>query len=117
VDDRELLQLAAKAYGIYLPNGCYESKYGLEVLSPRATRFWWHPLNNDGDALKLAVDLDIDVVFYREERTVQAIAILDPKRPDEGGTFTEGWGSDKLAATRRAIVRAAAAMADNQGGV
>jgi Fe-S-cluster containining protein len=52
VDDRELLQLAAKAYGIYLPNGCYESKYGLEVLSPRATRFWWHPLNNDGDALR-----------------------------------------------------------------
>jgi hypothetical protein len=56
----------------------------------------WAPLTDDGDALRLAVKLNINVFIYGNETSTGTIGVV--------GT---GWGS-KEANTRRAIVRAAA---------
>jgi hypothetical protein len=110
MDDRDLLESAAKAVG-YKPHGWDEDINRLLVEDDQGPGRPWNPLRDDGDALRLAVKLHIDMVFHvgDDELTVQGIAPA-PGNPDEGWTFTEGWGDDKEAATRRAIVRAAAAI-------
>lgn len=52
MNDRELLELAAKAAGLNVGTG--EGAY--DDLK------WWNPLQNDGDALRLAVQLGIGVL-------------------------------------------------------
>lgn len=103
--DRELLEFAAKAAG-----------YKVDFNNEQWDKFWvmdtgfWNPLTNDGDALRLAVKLDIEL--YQGD-------------DDGAAIFTGYWGkskrsymtklfcvqpadSDPYAATRRAITRAAA---------
>lgn len=85
--DRELLELAAKAAGVDYKGW---------------DREWtWNPLTDDGDALRLAVKLRIDVCsdddFIAAEGPLSYVAAHEPRD-------VEGY-----AATRRAIVRAAAA--------
>lgn len=95
--DRELLELAAKAGGII---GEYESwtgqgfKDGIrQVLNGAKCLRPWNPRTDDGDALRLAVSLDLfsHPRFFHERDVLM---------------FTEN--IQKLEATRRAIVRAAA---------
>ena len=62
----------------------------------------WNPLKNDGDALRLAVMLRLDVDCEHDPIAVGR---------DEIGV-REPWGVDPYAATRRAIVRAAAALTE-----
>lgn len=98
-DDRELLKRAAKAAGLTLafwPHGVYAERDGAPV-------FHWNPLDLDGDALRLAVALEMDV-FVRGGRWSEAVCPMSP-------AIKEPHGADPLAATRRAIVRAAAAVA------
>lgn len=61
----------------------------------------WEPLADDGDAFRLAVALNISIS--------QSPFGVDCGNYGEGVTF-EGWGDDRLSATRRAIVRAASAL-------
>ena len=62
----------------------------------------WNPLTDDGDALRLAVKLGISVLY--SDFTGEAEA-----RWNRGAyRLTEYGPDDPLAATRRAIVRAAA---------
>jgi len=70
----------------------------------------WNPLDDDGDALRLAVKLNIDVFFHasRVEGHV-AGGRIPPVRAIE----REDYGDDPLTATRRAIVRAAAEIGRN----
>ncbi|MFM2007587.1 MAG: hypothetical protein RLZZ09_3242 [Pseudomonadota bacterium] len=82
--DRELLEVAARAAGIDLLRGPYIT---------------WNPLTDDGDALRLAVCLWITVTQF----TKHVRAEVDGQ-PD----LHEPHGPDPYAATRRAIVRAAA---------
>lgn len=85
--DRELLELAAKAVGehpISLATSPYKS---------------WNPLTDDGDALRLAVQLRLDIHVDGNLTEVQG--------PFDG-FFTEAHLGDPCAATRRAIVRTAA---------
>ena len=94
--DRELLELAAKAAGIG------------PVNFDRARRDWgWNPLTDDGDALRLAVkisaDVCIDVIDHDTQRPIKSTAVYS-----ETGSEIEPHGDDPCAATRRAIVRAAA---------
>lgn len=102
--DRELLELAAKAAGIHvvswdnvgscwIPTGCHNE------LKP------WNPLVSDGDALRLAVKLGIDVYLSGSiDGAVNAFfSDTQVKEPVAGDSF---------AATRRAIVRAAASLAE-----
>ena len=93
--DKELITLAAKAAGVG-----YADKEGKFVPFVPET---WNPLTDDGDALRLAVKLRL-------------VVDID----DEGGEafvrkpwcseceITEAFLDDPYAATRRAIVRAAA---------
>lgn len=107
--DRELLELAAKAAGHTLHaihdyedgSGCY----GVVMSDGYAMDF--DPVNDDGDALRLAVKLKI----HPQTFTGYTIAQY---RPDEDFDWVdlEEWCDDPYAATRRAIVRAAAAIGE-----
>ncbi len=99
--DSELLELAAKAAGIEL-----RFLSGVTPFSDGPDRVGeWNPLTNDGDALRLAVKLRIDLVHTNiHSPQVHGMADLKVQVCEESGI-------DPYAATRRAIVRAAAAMA------
>lgn len=103
--DRELLELAAKAIGGEFHSGHLSTDGGIE---------WdeWNPLFSDGDALRLAVKLRLSIStphgHYRATAQSQ-----DRKR---GVMANDGDDSlndtDPYAATRRAIVRAAASIGE-----
>jgi hypothetical protein len=94
--DRELLELAAKAAGSEIWTDADGNLYTGE---PERL---WDPLADDGDALRLAVRLDIQI--WRRPSGVEGIhrgsVLTQPQ--------TEPLKPDPYAATRRAIVRAAA---------
>lgn len=93
MNDRELLELAAKAEGHDVE--FHES--GLVFLGSRFDDLLWNPLHNDGDALRLAVNLDMLEPARRSYSIFQQYLVyemMQGMRPSE--------------ATRRAIVRAAA---------
>lgn len=94
--DRELLELAAKAAGIPLKPD-FKERFDYYI----ADRMMWNPLTDDGDALRLAVKLVLLVEVLPNSVTVA---------PMRGGIVNEEHGSDPYAATRRAIVRAAAEL-------
>jgi len=97
--DKELLELAAKAAGIidghWLGDcfwvGAYDGGYE------------WNPLTDDGDALRLAVKLELTIGKPFEHKI--ALVWLDDITSFAGNSEKEG---GIYAATRRAIVRAAA---------
>ena len=92
--DRELLELAARAAGIINVFAC---DAGGRELEP-----WWNPLTDDGDALRLAYTLGLDVdmcacwIQYDFEEDMESLEF-------EGGSLEN---------VRRAIVRAAAAIGE-----
>jgi hypothetical protein len=96
--DREILELAAKAAGLRLfiwgakgaENYCIKNADG----SPGDR---WNPLTDDGDALRLAVRLSLDI---HVDSNLTEVIYLD--------ATTEAHLNDPYAATRRAITRAAA---------
>lgn len=102
-EQRRLLELAAKAAGM---KARYFADHwpGLKVFGdPRP----WSPLTDDGDALRLAVKLGIDVVISASNPARTAAC------PDIGCDYLEeDHGTDPYAATRLAIVRAAAAIGE-----
>ena len=102
-NDRELLEQAAKAAAYEIDfdgpvNGWYVNGYD-ENGDPAA---WWNPLTDDGDALRLAVKLGmmLKVVSGYVVATVNGESCYEQLNPDP------------YAATRRAIVRAAAAIGE-----
>lgn len=102
-DDRELLELAAKAAGII--GKWYESIYesGYE-LPDGCNQPLWNPLTDDGDALRLAVKLNMPIW----ECAQYGRAMAEVRYGAARGEYWEPVGDDPYAATRRAIVRAAA---------
>lgn len=96
--DKELLEKAAKAI-----NGGAWHPLTHDTPGRRA----WNPLTDDGDALRLAVQLHIST-YIAPSGMVMAIS------HDGKANFKEDSPADPLAAIRRAIVRAAAALADAQ---
>ncbi len=118
ITDRELLELAAKAAGVrhvVYSNG-YSGALGLMQLdlADRQT-IAWSPLADDGDALRLAVRLEVELTFSTARKTVYAQTkhLLGISKDGEASYqaheyFKEPYGQDKDAATRRSIVRAAA---------
>ena len=102
MSDRELLKDAAKAAGLSLSN-CDDSVWDEE----RADFVGWNPLTDDGDALRLAVKLGMCVDTDWNGGANAGNANIDFSDPEYG--YQEGQGkNDPYAATRRAIVRAAA---------
>ena len=113
MSDKELLELAAKAAG-----------YSVEWIERRVARIGafkqmqherrdgfvmagkeWNPLTDDGDALRLAVRLNIDFKAYD---TVVRTWVGDFTTQKVISSVEEICGVDPYAATRRAITRAAA---------
>ena len=90
--DRELLELAAKAAGYeYAKNGGYIVVDGIPGN--------WNPLSDDGDALRLAVRLEMDVSLGLRGAVIEQ---------GHGHKVQDIDDDDPYAAARRAIVRAAA---------
>lgn len=104
MNDRELLELAAKAVGIE-PASYMGRDVGWYV--PGRGVGSWNPLTDDGDALRLAVQLRIDVVFSNEIHPMHAHHQVTAWYGDNADRVDE-FMRDPMAATRRAIVRAAA---------
>jgi hypothetical protein len=100
MSDREMLEFAAKAAGIDLQ----ETEDGFEADFDDSRV--WNPLADDGDALRLMVSIGIRDYFGLEvqKHCVQATCF----EPWEHCEYEEYKNQDPLAATRRAIVRAAA---------
>ena len=99
--DRELLEMAAKAAGAEFEVSDEDGVYLHQPIG--GVSGFWNPLTDDGDALRLAVKLSIAPVFDPRFSVVHADPIgtvLDAVSVD--------YGTDPYAATRRAIVRAAA---------
>ena len=100
--DRELLELAAKAAGYEVLDW-----HGERYMTIDGDRlFPWNPLADDGDALRLAVKLKIDTLHRREVWATIA---------GKGLQLSEAFDEDPNAATRRAIVRAAAEIGRAMG--
>jgi len=95
MNDKELLELAAKAAGIEI-HGWYgedDTPYLWADIGPDDV-IQWNPLTCDSDALRLAVKAHIDVC--------ESVAWY------YGADNDPDYAADPYAATRRAIVRAAA---------
>lgn len=121
--DRELIQAAANAAG--LKGYIYEWIQGPAFIAPadpnvpRSGPVTYDWLNDDGDALRLAVELHIRIAVNR------AVGLNVPgsvtvEYPDADGFYfalgeavTQG---DPYAATRRAVVRAAAEISRSEAG-
>lgn len=104
--DRELLELAAKAAGIDLSAG-FSLRLNAFYVEPKeetGAYVGWNPLTDDGDALRLAVNLRLEPRFLDLDHPV------GPPRVTFHNVsgLVELAGNDLMAATRRAIVRAAA---------
>ena len=99
--DRELLEMAAKAAGMKVtsyPDGVWRNTTGFDQLMNVYAAPKWNPLTDDGDAFRLAVRLGMDVLQLDKSQS----AFVNRSQV----FFSEC--SDNYAATRRAIVRAAA---------
>lgn len=72
MSDKELLELAAKAAGIG-PVLCYETRRNCLRIGTRDKYELWRPLTDDGDALRLAVELNIDITMYPAIQEVGAV--------------------------------------------
>lgn len=104
--DRELLKAAAKAAGLlpllenkeldFTPDGGLAFCGGGEYTE-------WNPFTDDGDALRLVVQLGMSL----DTALGQSLAIV-PLGTDQ----VEPHNGDPYIATRRAIVRAAAALSN-----
>lgn len=101
--DIELLKNAANAISLdYIECGRVD---GTGDLIDRKTEKTWNPITNDGDALRLAVKLKLLVVICGD----YVETIWDGcMRVEYGGPIKLKLGDDPYAATRLAIVRAAA---------
>ena len=100
--DRELLELAAKAAG--LKPGTWFDGWNDEG---RETGDHWNPLISDGEALRLAVKLGIIVCCIPYDVHFTGV-YLPADRHGGKYDFVYMHHGDPYAATRRAIVRAAA---------
>jgi hypothetical protein len=112
--DQELCQLAAKAADIHildwLPDGDAPGSGPACIIEGGLA---WNPLDSDGFALQLAVQLGIDLVFdYVRTETVATFGIhgrqTQIRQPWSRGN--NGAGDDPMWATRRTIVCAASAI-------
>ncbi|MEE1869023.1 hypothetical protein [Pseudomonas auratipiscis] len=103
--DHELLKLAAKGGGLDIePCTCRDPKWPFRLKGQSGVRAHWNPLINDGDALKLAVELRLNI-----EINAGGVDVYS-------GDLDEGLyvpvSGDLRDCTRRAIVHAAAKVGE-----
>ena len=103
MSDQELLELAAKAAGLTNLEYCLAWKCMAEYDDHEGSYEWgtcWNPLVRDSDALQLTVRLNLMLdTAYNGCTSVGSASLCEILEPHNG---------DPYAATRRAVVRAAA---------
>lgn len=111
INDRELLELAAKACGFEILSAFQAQRDKFlnqehKGLYIKNGSFKWNPIKNDGDALRLAIDLSIQINTFENRNGwfAETTYYIDGIYNDEHVAF----GDDKYAAIRRAIVLSAA---------
>lgn len=99
--DREMLELAAKAAGYEVE---VDHKGVFHIHEGTGSQSWrpWNPLDDDGDALRLAVKLGLDIEMQEDCVYANGFGVQNYQ-------LFEWHNNDPYAATRRAIVKAAAA--------
>jgi hypothetical protein len=105
MSDRELLELAANAIGMRIKltkSKIQEGKLFCLRINGGETKPW-NPLDHDGDALRLAVQLTLEI-----DVCLTGIAVRTPI--GHKVLIDSKQEPDAYAATRRAITRAAAAI-------
>lgn len=119
--DKHLLEMAARAAGI---NAQWEAEDDAEWAalhsgmwlcgerSPDNSKYW-NPLTVDGDALRLAVKLNLDIRY--ESYDAGVAVIVGGGWDDAPEAVHEIFERDGPRAVRRAIVRAAAAIGEGMG--
>ena len=106
MNDKELLELAAKAAGI---EGMWDNKS--KCFVPADGPIIWNPLTDDGDALRLALRLEMTLRPYT---SLSRAKYCEVELEHEGRQLllTEKVSTTLEEATRRAIVRAAASIGE-----
>lgn len=108
MNDRTLLELAARAAGI-------DPVLAEPINFSTGVEYYWNPRDDDGDALRLAVRLrmEIDHNHPADER-----AWVSVRTQGERTCAVEEFDDESLraAATRMAITRAAAEIGKSMGG-
>lgn len=110
--DRELLEFAAKAAGIVVVRRRLDDPMHSDMLiSPSVRNPYqhsgpWNPLTDDGDALRLAVKLKINIEFLWTMGKKEGGVNCWPSGRGDCGASEDGLHSIEV--TRKAITRAAA---------
>lgn len=102
MDDTTLIKKAAMAAGIELGPWQERQQSFFRLGDPSGPAHWWNPLTDDGDALRLAVALRMEIQHFA--LSVRVAGYNDSHEVN---------GADPCAATRRAIVSAAADVCDH----
>lgn len=111
MDDRTLLELAAKAAGLNVAEAEWHESSGLVWVRRDFHRRYeerWNPLTSNADALWLMVKLRLCVEVVEGCTTIADVTWIED--PEEGEVDGVVHGDDPFEATRRAIVSAAAAI-------
>ena len=115
--NRELLELAAKAAGMTIHaanqaqrDACGDGDVGLWISNDTTC---WNPLTDGSDALRLAVRLRLHACQFPllDDGMDEPLGMVEIWRVDDDDPLHVEFlrsGDDRLVATRRAIVRAAA---------
>lgn len=107
MNDKELIELAAKAAGYKLE---WRSGWdGTDIPRPIVDCEHWEPLHDDGDALRLAGKLAMNVYIDTHPEGCACTEVWSTLHPEgRGGRVVINHDGDADAATRRAIVCLAA---------
>lgn len=116
---RELLERAAKAAGMIVKKNTEvvdadDQFIGIKVRDTERDKYrLWNPLTDDGDAFRLAVKLNMTVGFDSlPDGAIVYVSAEWHEQWDRGFRIMEWLHKDPAAATRLAIVRAAAAIGE-----
>ena len=123
MDDRTMLELAAKAAGVDWMPATTEKGIELEPVfglwlrihgePSEHQRRRWNSLTDDGDALRLAVKLGMEVYIDNHPNGCECVEV--ESHTHKAGRFVYNLDDDPGAATRRAITRAAAEIQLSKG--
>ena len=105
MEDKELLELAAKAAGLVGSYYKNETGEGVYCNDENDCGYGWNPLRDDGDALRLAVNLQLGISIPPVvDGRIEVVTFYGPII----SIVEYPQNNDRNAATRRAIVRVAA---------
>lgn len=110
MSDQELLRLAAKAAGEeveWLPT---EKAFFRKSCSWPQEKGWFNPMHDDGEALRLAIKLDIHIKRYAGATTCIELMALESITEHDHWEVNHG---DPMRSTRLAIVRSAAKIGES----